>query len=312
LYAYDLGLVLRLAGDLEGAEGQFRLVLKHAPAHGQARRALGLVLRQNGDLEGAALELRKAVETLPADAEAHHLFGSVLLKLNRDGALDALTRAVALDPSSTDARVILAQALAKAGRMEEAERHRQEVESINAHNAAVSRAMVLLENAAGATRKGDRAAALEQVRDAAAFAPTFPEARYQLALALLPSDAGGAEAHFQRVVQLDPERATAHYQFGVLRGKRGDVQGALASLRRATELAPGLLEAQRELAAHAWKVDDWTTVLASLVAVVAWDPGDAMAHYALSRALGQVGRNEEAARELTIAQRLNPSLRVPQ
>ena len=312
VYAYDLGLVLRMAGDLDGAEAQFRAALKNTPAHGFARRALGLVLRQKGDLEGAASELRKAVEILPVDAQAHHLLGSVLLKLNREGALESLTRAVELDPYSTEARVTLAQALARAGRNDEAQKQQYEIEFLNASNAGVSRAMMLLETAAGEMKKGDKGTALERLREAVRASSSFSEARYQLALAVLPSDPRSAESDFLHVVRLDPEHARAHHQLGVLRGRRGDLQGALASLRRATELAPGFVDAQRELAAQAWKVQDWPTVLGALTAVVAWEPGDAMAHYALSRVLGEMGRHQDAARELTIAQRLNPSLRVPQ
>ncbi len=300
---------MRLAGDLDGAEAQFRAALQKAPAHGFAHRALGLVLRQKGDLEGAASELRSAVEILPVDAQAHHLLGSVLLKLNREGALESLARAVELDPYSTEARVTLAQALARAGKKEEAHTHQAEVETINAFNASVSRAMVLIEAAAGALKKGDRPESVAQLREATSASPAFPEAHYQLALALLGSSAAEAETHFLRVVELDGDRAHAHHQLGVLRARRGDLPGALASLRRATELAPGLVDAQRELAAQAWKVEDWPTVLAALTAVIAWEPGDAMAHYALARALGEQGHHDEAARELAIAQRLNPSLR---
>jgi tetratricopeptide (TPR) repeat protein len=314
MYSYDLGLVLRLAGDLEGAEAQFRAALKTTPAHGFARRALALVLRQKGDLEGAASELRAASKILSVDAETHHLLGSVLLKLNREGALDALARAVELDPSSTDARVTFAQALARAGNNAEAERQQAEVRQINVENAGMSRAMMLLESAAGLMSKANRTAAIERLWDAVAASSSFAEPHYQLALAMRPpaGDAKVSEAQFLRAVQLDPDHAQAHHQLGVLRARRGDLPAALASLRRATELAPGLVDAQRELAAQAWNAHDRDAVLSALTAVIAWEPGDAMAHYALARALGEQGDRDEAARELAIAQRLNPSLRIPQ
>lgn len=313
-FAYDLGLVLRSLGDLDSAESLFRDVLRRSPRHGHARRALGLVLRQKGDLTGAAVELQAAVALMPDDAQAQHLLGSVLLKTNREAALAALYRAAELDPDSTETRVMLAQALARAGRTEEASRAQADVEAINAENAALSRAMMLVETAAASAKRGDVAGAITQLQEAAVeVSPTFAEAHHQLALALLsdPGRAASAEAHFLRVVQLDPEHAAAHHRLGVLRARRGDLQGALASLRRATELRPGLIDAHRELAALAWKADDWTTVLASLGAVVAWEPGDARAHYAISRALRHLGRTLDAERELTIARRLDPSIRDP-
>jgi Flp pilus assembly protein TadD len=48
-YADNLGLALRLQGDLE-AEAQFRAALAKSPDHALARRSLGLVLRQKGDV----------------------------------------------------------------------------------------------------------------------------------------------------------------------------------------------------------------------------------------------------------------------
>ena len=38
----------------------------------------------------------------------------------------------------------------------------------------------------------------------------------------VPGQAGAAEAAFQRVVDLDPSRADAYYELGLLRAKRGD------------------------------------------------------------------------------------------
>jgi tetratricopeptide (TPR) repeat protein len=183
------------------------------------------------------------------------------------------------------------------------------VEFTKGYEAGISRAMISIENAAHAMRKDDRTTALTYLWEAVSASPGFPEAHYQLALALMPTNARASEAQFVRVVELDPRHPPAHYQLGVLRARRNDVAGAMASLRRAIELAPGFIEAHRELATQAWKQEDWTTVFASLRAIVAWDPADADAHYALSRALTQQGDHAAAARELAIAQRLKPSPR---
>src|SRR5262249_7949115 len=44
-YAYNLGLALRLTGDVDGAEDALRAALRRNPAHALARRSLGLILR---------------------------------------------------------------------------------------------------------------------------------------------------------------------------------------------------------------------------------------------------------------------------
>ena len=64
-HAYNLGLALRLRGDLSAAEARFRAVLAAQPDHALARRSLGLVLRQKGDTTGSVNELRRAVAGLP-------------------------------------------------------------------------------------------------------------------------------------------------------------------------------------------------------------------------------------------------------
>jgi Flp pilus assembly protein TadD len=45
--------------------------------------------------------------------------------------------------------------------------------------------------------------------------------------------------------------------------------------------------------------------------VVAWHPEDAAAHYDLAAALKASGELDEAARELQIAQKLDPKLSAP-
>ena len=139
-------------GNLDQAETELRAALRGHPGHGLARRALGLVLRQRDDLQGAAAELRAAVTALPEDPQAHHLLGSVLLKLDDPAAaLAPLRAAIALDPGLTDARAMLAQALARTGARDEAREQQAEIQRINAIRAAMGRALVLLEGASERT-----------------------------------------------------------------------------------------------------------------------------------------------------------------
>jgi tetratricopeptide (TPR) repeat protein len=254
------------------------------------------VLRQQGDLEGAVRELTGAVEERPDDAQAFHLLGASLLKLSRtEAGLAALTRAIELDPNLVEARVTLAQGLARLGRTDEAQRQQQEIRRINAGNAAIGRSMLLLETAGDRLRAADRATALAQIREAIEASPTFAEAYYQLGLALLPGPADARESQqaFERVIQLDPQYAGAHYQLGLLFARRGATSEAEDHFRAALSLAPAMLEAHRAVLALAEQREDWQAVVEQATAVLALDPSDTDARARRMRAVSRITAGSE-------------------
>ncbi len=255
-------------------------------------------MRQKGDLEGAAVELRAAVEERPDDAQAYHLLGATLVKLTRiDEGLVALGQAIKLDPRLTEARVARAQVLARQGLLVAAREEQAEVQRTNTANAAVGRAMILIETGQADAREGRRAQAIAAFREAAATSPQLAEAHYQLGLALTapPEQPTEAEAAFNRAIELDPSAAEAFYRLGVLRAKRGEDTLAIEALVRATALRPSLVDAQRALANVARARKDWTMVVDALDAVLAWDPADARAREERQRALD--ARAYEARRQ---------------
>jgi len=288
-YAYNLGLALRLAGDLDAAEAQLRAAIAGEPAHARARRALGLVLREKGELEASIVELRRSVAELPGDPEGLHALGALLLKLSDvSGAIEALQQAIRIDPRLAEARVNLGQALLKSGRRDEAQAQIAEVERLKAEQAGVGRAMILVETAASHSAKGERAAAVERLREAAAASPELSEAQYRLGLALLehsPPDPAGAEVAFLRVLQLDPNHAGARHRFGGLLARRGDAREGAFQFRRALEIRPSLVDAHRELARIALRSREWAAAAVELKAVLAWEPTDATARDELAKAL---------------------------
>jgi tetratricopeptide (TPR) repeat protein len=286
-HAYDLGLALRRQGDLDGAEARFRAALALDSSHARARRALGLVLRQKGDLDGALAELRRSTEQLPADAQGHNVLGTLLVRRgDLAGAIDAFGRAARLDPSLAEARVNLAQALARAGRRDEARAEAAEVERLKAAEAGLGRAMVLMEAAASDLERGQAAAAITRLREAAEASPSLAEAHYRLGLALRAAGAGPGEAQgpFLRALELDPAHAAARYEVGRILAALGERDSAVLQLRQALERRPSLVEARRELARLAAEAADWPAAIAELEAVLAWEPADAGSREALAAA----------------------------
>jgi tetratricopeptide (TPR) repeat protein len=298
-YAYDLGLALRLQGDLDGAEAQLRAAIAGNPAHGEARRALGLILRQKGDLEGAAAELRLSVAERPGDAQGHNVLGGILLKLgDAGGAVQEFRQAARLDPTLTEAQVNLAQALAKSGAPDEARAALDEVRRLKERETSLGRALVLVEMAAKQTEKGDAAAAVASLREAVAASPDFADAQYQLGLALRRASAPAAEVEdaLLRAVQLDPRHAGARLEWARQLAARGDAVGAVDQLRQAVELQPSLVDAHRELARQARASSDWATAVAELQAVLAWEPQDPTARVDLAAALEASRKLDSGAR----------------
>ena len=193
--------------------------------------------------------------------------------------------------------------------------------------------MILVETAAGHMQKRELATAIGELQEAVRLSPDFTEAYYQLGLALrqsaevsseAPSSKGEsnyasptkdmltqAETAFRRVLQLDPNNASAYLQLGSLLESGGDIAQATSQFETAVHLAPGLTEAHLELGRLAKNARDWVTVVREVEAVLAWSPENAQAHYDLAAALKAGGQLEEAARELQIAMKLNPDVARP-
>ena len=108
------GRLPELIPDLEG-------VLRHDDGSFMHHNWLGLALRRAGDLAGAEKELRRSQELAPAEPGPAANLGSLLLQLGRvEEAADILHRALTRDPSSLEARINLIVALGRLRKLEEA------------------------------------------------------------------------------------------------------------------------------------------------------------------------------------------------
>ncbi len=305
-YHYNLGLAMRQNGDLQAAADQFRAALQLAPQLALAHRALGLVLREGGDFEGAAGELRLAVSQAPDDAQSHHLLGTVLLKQNNlDSAIGELQKAVELDPTLSDARASLAQALQKAGHREESRQQSEQLRKAGAAASKVGEAMVLLQAAAEKSGKKNYIEAADSLREAIALDPSFTEAQYQLAIALLKSgDATKAKDALQQLLLSNPRHAPAHLQLGLLLAERGEAAEAANELHTALELAPSLSEAHLGLARLAKSAQNWPDAIREYQLALAWEPQRREIHAGLAEVLKAGGRTEESGREAEVLRKL--------
>lgn len=117
----NLGVQLRLAGNLEGAEAAFRQALLADTFDYYSRFNLAALLYETGRYHEAAPMAEQAVLADPTSAAAEALFGRSLLALGQGArALEHLQRAQTLSHDQMDLELEISDAYALAGRLAEA------------------------------------------------------------------------------------------------------------------------------------------------------------------------------------------------
>ncbi len=107
--AYRAALAFAEARQMADAEMAFRLAVQRDPRFDRAWYNLGLLLAQTNRLPDSIEALRKAEGLAPASPDYPYALATVLLRNgDREGAHAAARRTLALDPSRTDARQLLA------------------------------------------------------------------------------------------------------------------------------------------------------------------------------------------------------------
>ncbi|GBC78959.1 Beta-barrel assembly-enhancing protease [bacterium HR09] len=119
--ANNLGVQLRLAGDLEGAEAAFRQALQADSFDYYCRFNLAALLYDTGRYHEAAPLAEQAVLADPTSAPAEALLGRSFLALGHgQKALEHLQRAQTLSREQMDLELEISDAYALAGRYTEA------------------------------------------------------------------------------------------------------------------------------------------------------------------------------------------------
>ncbi len=269
---FHRGLFLQAAGDLDGAEAAQTLALELDPRHYPSHRALGDLARLRGnpaeaadhfgrcaaglpdhagcryglalaridlgELEAAAGPLAEAAESLDR-ADVWSELGQLERRRRRlPEAIDAFSRALALDRNHLPALLGLGQALVAAGRGDEGrallERHREQA-ALEDERDAVRRAAarpgagaeVQLQLARLHRARGDAEAEEAALREALRRSPGFPPAVLALANHLLHR--GGADEAAALVASLPPAMAedpAVLFLRGTLALARGDAAEA--------------------------------------------------------------------------------------
>ncbi|MSV29422.1 MAG: tetratricopeptide repeat protein, partial [Bryobacterales bacterium] len=252
------------------------------PADGGAAGKLGMILHAHQQYGAAEACYRRAEVLDPKRPSWPYYLSAVYSQEGNNAAsLDAMQRALKLDPSYAPAQLRMAELLFDAGRLDESgERYRKLSSAEATYGAGRVHAA-----------KGETAAAIESFEKACALFPDYGAAHYALALALRKQGRDAeAQPHFARY---EEHKLTVPPSSDALLAEVNKLNvAATAFIREGADL-----EAQGKLAEAAQ---------AHLKALEA-DPRMEQAHINLISLYGRLGQPEKAAEHYRAAVALNPS-----
>jgi len=282
-----LQLVRALAADREGFPDE---------------KYLNYTLSQLASLDGAVEHFEQVLRAWPEGREAdrverarlHYALGGLLVNKERpEEAIEHLRTALELLPDLTDARVKLANALARNRRFEEAV-----TELTRVLEEQPDHAQVRLKRAAAAMALGRWQQAADDLFALERRDPNNFEVQGRLAATLERlGRIREAVSRFRAAARLDPsgERAAqAHVQAATLLLREGALREALAELRRAVELDPGHLDARLTLAGLLVRNQRYDDALGQFEALLEHHPDAVPGHLGRATVLLLLGRYSEA------------------
>lgn len=224
-------------------------------------------------------------------AIAHYLAARLLDQSgDHEGAAAALRLAAAHDPQSPEIRVALAEALARAGRGDEAEEAAREGIAIGPGTPAAADGFELIGRLRAA--RGDIPEATAALEAALAIqrtlapqgVPIDPRAWRLLGeIRLARGDEAGAVQLFEELSARKPGEGSGFRMAGMLREDRGDLTGAERWLERSLLADPTDAEARRHLARVHEGLGRLPEARDDLVALLRFDPDDEEALLSLGR-----------------------------
>ena len=262
----------------------FRAAIKIREDYAEAHNNLGLVLIQSGNDEEGIAALREAVRLAPDHADARTNLGAALTPTDPEAAVRELEEAVRLAPGSVKALFNLAVASGSSS----AHGPAKEIELLDrviGMAPEFPRAHLALGKAR--LRQGQVPGAVAALEEAVRLQPASGEAHYQLGLALARAgrkeEAAAMLAKGRALVAESDRAQNANLDFveGRAALDRGDLQEAVARLRRAGQLFPDSPEAHRYLGAALEKHGDRRGAAAAYRRALELHPADAAAKRSL-------------------------------
>ncbi|MFK7898272.1 MAG: tetratricopeptide repeat protein [Myxococcota bacterium] len=255
----------------------------------------GLANERTGDYPGAVRTYRRGLEASPNNVELLNSLGFALFQQGEsEEAVEALEQALHADPTHWKAHNNMALASIDLGELEIAEAHYRESLAIEPQPAIYSDLGFVLE------RQGLIDEAEEFYRESLKLAPTSAAANFNLAASLSRrGEFEAAESHFRAAVEQDPS-GPAYTGLGFSLVQQGRLEDALPHLKSAIETSPKSPSAYGILGNIFIEQGKFPEAEKQYRQLVSLQPS-AAAHENLARILAQLGRSQEAQREMAIA-----------
>ncbi len=299
----DLGTLLYFRGEYTQAAEDLRAVVKSQPTLWRSMMLLGMCEKRLGNLAAARADLEQAFpqvteEKLRVQAgmelteiyyasreldKAADLVG-VLRKLRPDDPAILYTAHRIYSEQADETALSIAMVAPKSAWMHE----------------VIAEEMMI---------QGDNEAAIAHYRDALKIDDRIPGLHFELgellSSALSPStDKARAEKEYQAALAQNPFDEKSECRLGRIALGRSDVKEAFAHYSRAVELQSDDPEANLGLGRVMLSMHEQQKAEVLLEKAVRLDPSDSVAHYHLGRLYREMGRSDDARRELAEFQRL--------
>jgi tetratricopeptide (TPR) repeat protein len=303
-----LGSICASTSRLDDAKRYLGQAIKIDKNAAQAHGSLGAVYASTGDLKAAAACYDKALALAPDHPGIHCGYAMLLISLKRNAeAIDHLRRAVLRKPDHLDAHFALGNLLYSAGQDTEAIACYLRVLQLSPHHVETHNNLANVYQ-----RLGQMERAITHYKAAIEIDPSYADAHGNLGNAYLVLDRlEESIEQNRRALALKPSRFGSHNNQGVAFQALGRFEEAERAFARALELSPKEASIHLNLANMGrFEADDRRLpgLRELLNDVDRLDVDNQIAaHFAMGKALGDLGRSRDAFRHLLKANALKRS-----
>jgi tetratricopeptide (TPR) repeat protein len=324
-------------GDLAGATASYESLLQLAPHLGPAYNNLGALYVRQREYTKAADILERGLKIDPKMFSASALLGISLYELgDYNGARRHLENTLRANPKDDNAELFLANDLIKLGEWDSAAAHLKQLARRQPNNQEIwyllgKVHMKLSEDALSKLNEIDANSvwvhrisgeimegmknfdgALIEYKKAVEIAPQQPGTHYSLGNAywsLASWDAATQE--FKAELANDPSNCMAQWKLGnIILEQHLDATEALADVEKALAICPNLVQARVDRAKALIKLDRNEEATKDLLIAEKTSPEEPSIHFLLAQAYRGIGRTKEAQAEMGIFSKLEESSRA--
>lgn len=265
-----LGNIQTKAGRHAEAIASYRQALARDPEHLLSTYNLALAYRAAGQIEEAIVGFERTQQLDPRSGRAHFQLGDIYMQRGEPArALETLTQALALEVDRPPLLVKMAEAHLELEQLDQAE---------------------------------------QALKEAVALRATVPRGHYNLALvAEQRGDGRAARAAYEAEIAANPKNYGAQFNLGKLLVAEGRLPEATARFKAAVEARPEFAEGYLYLAKALLDAGNLPAAAQAAESGLARKPQPTIAplgHYVLADVYSRMGRENEAARQVALARRL--------